>query len=133
MSDTEENEDRRVFSRVAVHPRALLSSPDGADEWIAPVIDISLRGILIEGDCALDLDTEVSVRILLGDGPGDCAIEAKGRIVRKDARGTAVELTELEDPESFQHLRNLVLYNSTTPDPIEEEFRQHAGISRKVR
>ena len=132
MSDANEVGNRRAFTRVTTHPEARLSSRVDEGDWAALVLDVSLRGLLLEGECAIDLGTEVSVQIVLGEDSDGLAIDAVGAIVRIDARGTAVELTEIEDLASFEHLRNLILYNSTTPEPIEEEFRQHVGISRDV-
>ena len=95
------------------------------------IVDISLGGMLIEGECELELNSEVAVTVLLGEDAAGQVIEAIGRVARCDARGVGVEFTELESTESLEHLKNLVLYNSQAPGPIEEEFRSHSGISRK--
>lgn len=122
---------KREFSRVETHPRARLNLQNGEEFLTGFLIDVSLGGFLIEGECTVNTDEEFVVTIMLGEDPQDSLIDAMGKIVRSDARGVAVEFTELESTESLEHLRNLLLYNSTTPDSIEEEIREHKGIAKK--
>ncbi len=131
MNDDGSHDNKREFSRVETHPRARLVLPTGEEIMTAFIIDVCLGGVLIEGECELELDAEVAVTVMLGEDAGEQIIEAIGKVVRCDARGIAVEFTELENIESLEHLKKLILYNSQTPEPIEEEFRSHSGISRK--
>ncbi len=41
----------------------------------------------------------------------------------------AVEFTEL-DPDSYNHLRRLILSNAKDPEKAEQEFESHWGIRR---
>lgn len=131
MNDDGPREDKREFSRVETHPRAKIALMTGEEIVTAFITDISLGGVLIEGECDLELNTEVAVTVMLGEEPAERLIEAVGKVARCDARGIAVEFTELENLESLEHLKNLILYNSRAPEPIEKEFRNHSGISRK--
>lgn len=133
MNRDSQNGDKREFSRVATRPRARLSLSDGEELLLAEVIDVSLGGVLLKGECDADAGTDVILEIMLGEDPEENVISAKGKIARNDERGIAVEFADLEGSDSLEHLRNLVLYNSTAPQTIEEEFRQHSGISRKTR
>jgi len=130
MNEDGPRDDKREFSRVETHPRARLTLPTGEEIMTGFVVDISLGGMLIEGECEIELNSEVAVTVMLGEEAAGQVIEAIGKVARCDARGIAVELTELESTESLEHLKNLVLYNSQAPGPIEEEFRSHSGISR---
>lgn len=127
------NGDKREFSRVATRPRARLSLSNGEELLLAEVIDVSLGGVLLNGESTAGAGTDVVVEIMLGEDPEENVISASGKIARNDERGIAVEFADLEGADSLEHLRNLVLYNSTAPQTIEEEFRQHSGISRKTR
>lgn len=131
MNEDGSREDKREFSRVETHPRARLTLPTGEEIMTGFIVDISLGGMLIEGACDLELNSEVMVTVLLGEDAAGQVIEAIGKVARCDARGIGVEFTELESTESLEHLKNLVLYNSQAPGSIEEEFRSHSGISRK--
>ena len=133
MNDDGSGDDKREFSRVETHPRARLALPTGEEIMTAFITDVSLGGVLIEGECELELDSEVAVTVMLGEDPVEHVIEAIGKVIRCDARGIAVEFTELEDTESLEHLKKLILYNTQAPELIEEEFRRHSGISKKSR
>lgn len=54
-------------------------------------------------------------------------IEADGRIIRSGPGSLAIEFTEL-DPDSYYHLRQLILNNAADPDKAEKEFTAHWGI-----
>lgn len=132
--DRESNDgDKREFSRVETRPRVRLSLPNGEELLLAEVIDVSLGGLMLKGECDAGVGAYIVVTIILGGEGGEHVIWASGKIVRNDERGIAVEFAELESPDSLEHLRNLVLYNSTAPQAIEEEFQQHSGISRKAK
>jgi len=45
----------------------------------------------------------------------------------------AWKYTEIVGIESFAHLRNLVLYNSSDVDQVEQEFNEHVGISARTK
>ena len=129
-NDSTQNENRE-FSRVETHPRARLALASGEELLTGFLMDVSLGGFFIEGECAQDTSEEIVIAIMLGDNPEENLIDALGKIVRQDARGVAVEFTELENTESLEHLRNLILYNSKTPESVEEEIRDHKGIARR--
>lgn len=124
-------DDKREFSRVETHPRARLALLTGEEVITTFITNISLGGVLIEGECELEMDTDVAITVMLGEEPAEHVIEAIGKVVRCDVRGIAVEFTELENTDSLEHLKNLILYNSRAPEPIEQEFRNHSGISKK--
>ena len=125
--------ERREFSRVSTRLTAVVSGPDGEEISRASVIDVSLGGVLIESDLELAKGTRVSVSIILGDEAEGVAIRAAGTVARTTARGLAIEFHELRDAESYGHLRNVVLYNSTVIEPLEEEIKRHTGIARASR
>jgi len=59
---------------------------------------------------------------------GDMNIEANGYVVRSLIDGMAIEFTELIGLESWDHLRNLVLYNAEEPIRAQEQFAAHVGL-----
>lgn len=52
-------------------------------------------------------------------------------MVRNYPDGVAFQFTKILGPESYGYLRNLVLYNASDTDQVENEFETHAGIKRK--
>ncbi len=93
-------------------------------------INISLNGLRIATEQPLpDTDSPCSVKILLRAFDHQVAIEALGRAVRAGDGHLAVEFTEL-DPDSYFHLRQLIVNNADDPARAEEEFDAHWGIRR---
>ena len=125
--------DAREFTRVRTKPVAIVSQAGEDDSLCGRVLDVSLGGTFIEGDFGLVQGAEVTVSILLSSEETGAAIHAAGTVMRTDSKGIAIEFHELRDPESYGHLRNLILNNAQTTAAIEEEFRQHRGIARGVR
>ncbi|MGE0684275.1 MAG: hypothetical protein AB7P69_25630, partial [Candidatus Binatia bacterium] len=69
--------------------------------------------------------------LLLGGKESPVRVEVGGKVVRVDTDGMGVEITEIVGVESFEHLRNLVRYNSADTDQVEQEFHDHIGIKRR--
>jgi hypothetical protein len=56
-------------------------------------------------------------------------IETGGRVVRTEDGGMAIHFEEISDLDSFDHLRNLVMSNSSIHTAqVEEELQNHLGI-----
>jgi hypothetical protein len=54
-------------------------------------------------------------------------VDVEGEIVRKDSEMAAIRFTRI-DPDSLFHLRNIVRYNASDPDRVEDEIEQHPGL-----
>lgn len=131
MTSDSSDQNKRAFTRSSVHPLVKLLDDQGGELLKGHAVDVSLGGLSVEGSAALSIDQQVEVLVYLGDETLEPLIHAMARVVRTDDKTVAVEMNELEDMESLTHLRNLVLYNSTDTDAVEQEFREHPGISRK--
>ena len=119
-------DDRRGFTRVPFQVAVSLKSDHGTlvfgDIW-----DISLSGLYVTGTaqfprgCSCEVDMEL-------DGPeGKVHLHMRGRVARLDHGGMAIEFREM-GLDSYLHLRNLVLYNTTEPDRLEKELKNHLGL-----
>jgi hypothetical protein len=122
--------DKRSFSRVETRHRVVLSDASGceASGWL---LNVSMNGILVECRCPWQEGVPCLVKICLSSNGDGVLISMKGKIVR-GAPGDrcAVEFTEICDPDSYFHLRNLVLYNAKDPEIVESEIETHSGIRR---
>jgi hypothetical protein len=120
--------DRRSFIRVPfktavkIDAGGKLINADGA-------LDISMNGIRVSSADSVPDTTPCRVTIVLQATPDEVAIRAAGRITRSDEGSLAVEFTEL-DPDSYNHLRMLILSNARDPEKAEQEFESHWGIRR---
>ncbi len=93
-------------------------------------MNISLNGLRIATEGPLPGEgSPCSARIVLKAFDHHIAIEAQGRIARSGQGYLAVEFTEL-DPDSYIHLRQLIINNAEDPVHAEEEFDAHWGIRR---
>lgn len=94
-------------------------------------LDISMSGVRIsccgQGDFAIG--SLCNVKIILRAADSKEIIEAKGTIVRSEKGSLGIRFTEI-DLDSYHHLRQLILNNTTEPERAEKEFFSHWGIKR---
>jgi len=120
--------EKRNFTRAEVRVVAELHIEEGPS-LPGEVQDVSLKGALIscEGDVGPGAVCALSIRL----HPDDPAyrVDAKGTIRRVSGSNVAIEFDTVE-AEGFEHLRNLVLYNTQDVEQVEDEFEQSIGIKR---
>jgi hypothetical protein len=125
MDDTP---NQREFTRVHVQVEVEVTALGRTIRSSQPQ-DLSLKGMLVRTDERLPEGTACEVRLVLGDERTE--IRAGGLVVRIYKEGFAIQFTRLIGLESFEHLRNLVLYNAADAERIEQEFQTHLGLRRK--
>jgi hypothetical protein len=106
-----------------VHFETQVTLKAGASEIISNVNskDISLKGMYVRSDKRLPIGTACDIQILLTGTTQQLTINLKGRIIRLDDTGLGLHFDSI-DVNSFNHLKNLLMYNAPDPDAIEEEF-----------
>ena len=116
---------QRRRTRVAARKGTTLVWPDG--ECSGELRDLSLKGcyVVAAKGGTPPVGREVTVVIHLEADAPELDVRVRGRLVRVEPEGTAVDFTEIE-LESFRHLFRLVQYNAPDPDGIEEELVQTA-------
>lgn len=122
---------RREFTRIPIQVAVEVTSIQG-NTTAHQVKDVSLNGLYLQCKKPLPLGADCSVTFFLGEKDSPIRIEASGKVARVDPEGMGVEITAVVGVESFEHLRNLVLYNSSDTDQVEQEFHDHIGIKRRV-
>ena len=113
------DQERRGRIRVDYQGRAEIWL-EGARLSEVALRDISINGLFAETSQKVTPGQACEVVILLGPSE-DQAVRIKGRVSRLEPAGFAIEFKGI-DPESYSHLRNIVLYNSREPDKVEAEF-----------
>lgn len=124
-----EKNNRRGFIRVPFHTvvevRAagrLIRSQEG--------VNISMGGLTLStSETVPEPAAPCRVKIILDAAEHGVPIEADATVIRSHSGSLAVEFTAL-DPDSYQHLRKLILYNTADPDQAEQEFDAHWGIRK---
>jgi hypothetical protein len=126
MSD---ERDRREFLRVPFRIEVTLRG-DHTTVVSADVRDVSLKGLYAVGAGRLPPGSRCEVLLVLGGPDSEVRLSLRGRVARADGAGMGVEFLDM-GLDTFYHLRNLVLYNSTDAARVEEEFRAHVGLRRR--
>lgn len=128
-------ENLREFTRVTI---AVEAEVRFAKEGEATVVtgrtkDLSMKGIFILSEEKLPVGSKCLVSLTPIREPKHFRIEANGRVVRLGEAGMGIEFVEIFGLESYDHLRNVVLYNSSHEiEQVEEELKQHLGLKRRV-
>ena len=91
--------------------------------------DISLKGMFIKTDQALEIGTPCDLELILSGASTNLSIAIKGKITRQGDGGIGVSFDGI-DLDSYWHLKNLLLYNAPDPDVLEKEFPQGSYKSR---
>ena len=124
-------ENQREFTRVPIQIEAQVTGGD-APMLRGPVRNVSMNGLFLLCDHPLPIDTDCRLTLLLGDAENQTCINARGIVRRLEDTGMGIEFSHILGLESFNHLRNLVLYNASTDAvQVEQEFKHHVGLKRR--
>lgn len=125
----EEKIRQREFTRNPVHVATTVRDARGR-AIPGETEELSLNGLFIRCAECLPLDSPCHVTLTLGDGLAH--IEVDARVANVSARGMGIAFDEME-PESFAHLKRLVLYNARDLDQVEAEIENHVGFKARIR
>lgn len=125
---TSDPTNQREFTRVPVHCDVQVRA-EGRSVACTAVTTLSMKGMLVETVEKLPEGLECEISISLVEH--EIEIEVMGAVVHNYPNGIAFQFTKIMGPESFGHLRNLVMYNASDTDQIERELDCHAGIRKK--
>ena len=124
-------EEHREFTRVPIKVWVEIRAGDRVIKT-HETHDLSMTGISLKPQgppLAVDMECQVSV-FLEGVEPR-IHVDMKGRVGRSTDQELAVEFKEI-DLESYEHLTNLVRYNShQDAETVDKELGEHTGIKRK--
>lgn len=126
-------DERREFLRIPFHAAVEINARQFSYRAESD-IDVSMSGVRLSyGDPVPPAGSLCMVSLFLQPlDEQSIVIEAAGKIVRSDSGSIAVEFTGL-DPDSFYHLRQLILNNAGDPEKAESQFDAHWGIRRPKR
>jgi len=117
---TNMTKERRQNTRIPFHAEVLMQSGDV--EWTCNLLDISLRGMLVEPPSNININPNnpCALALFLAD---DVIINARVRIKRTDNERWGLQYINI-DVESLQHLRRLLELNLKDADLINRELAQ---------
>lgn len=120
------SDEKRRFTRVPFKVEAEVKIGDSSyrtDE----ISNLSVGGCLLPISVASEATAKCHVRIWLGGTSSELIVAVEGEIVRITPESVAIRFTGV-DVDSLFHLQNIVRYNSSDPDAVEREIRDHFGI-----
>ncbi len=123
--------ERREFSRVEIHLDAELRS-GGVQYPRTRTLDLSAIGTRVETSLLLPVGAPCEVVLWFDDAavPDGMRIWVEGRVARVADGELGIEFTGI-DPDSYEHLRTLLLFHADDPEPVERELVEHLGIRRR--
>jgi hypothetical protein len=113
--------ERRQFYRAGPHMNVRIEAP-GLPPLSGEIRNVSVQGLLVT--CAAPLPRGTSCAVTISLGMRREAIRGRATVVREIADGMAMHLTSLDDPDSYRHLCNLVMYNAEDPDLVKREIQR---------
>jgi Tfp pilus assembly protein PilZ len=125
---TTEPSNQREFTRVPVNCTVSVLA-DGRPVPCSAVRILSMKGMLVATNEQLPVGKECEITITLVEH--EIEIQLMGTVVNNNPNGIAFQFTKIMGPESYEHLRNLVLYNASDTDQVEREFESHSGLRKK--
>ena len=119
-------QDKRTFSRVPFKVRVDLEI--ATEQLTLDSIDnLSVGGCLLPLQTHYPAGTPCRLTINLSGTSSDLQLKVSGSVIRSDAQGLALKFSSI-DPDSLYHLKNIVRYNVSDPERVEQELRDHPGL-----
>ena len=129
MTDKNKSE-HREFTRVPIKVWVEVRSKDAVIKT-HETHDLSMVGISLQhqGE-ALPVGTLCDISVFLEGADPPVHVDMKGKVGRVTDENLCIEFTEVKF-ESYEHLQNLVRYNSKDIDAVDKEIDEHVGLKRK--
>jgi len=118
--NTSQQSERRIYNRIPFTAEILMQC--GHQEWSCNLLDISLKGMLVEPPDNLDIDTDnpCGMALFLGE---DISIHARVNITRSSNGNWGLKWLQI-DVASLQHLRRLIELNTNNPAMLTRELSE---------
>jgi len=115
-----EQTERRSHNRIPFTAEILMQC--GNEEWSCNLLDISLKGMLVEPPENLDIDITkpCGMALFLGD---EVSIHARVNIIRSEDGNWGLKWLQI-DANSLQHLRRLIELNTNNPAMLMRELSE---------
>jgi hypothetical protein len=122
--------DHREFTRVPINVGVEIRAKDVLIKT-HKTHDLSMVGISLQHEGkALPVGTMCDVSVFLEGADPPIHIDMKGKVGRSTDRDLGIEFSEVKF-DGYEHLQNLVRYNSQNIDVVDKEIDSHVGLKRK--
>ncbi len=115
-----QTDERRQYQRVPFIAEVIMDK-DG-EQWSCELLDISLKGVLLEAPQGIDADMDATyeVELVLGE---DVAIRMQANISHTNNHHWGLQWKNI-DVEGLSHLRRLLELNMTDGDEMHRELAE---------
>ncbi len=121
---------RREFTRVMLDLEAELEL-NSKTSVVGRTKDISLKGLFLRCAERPALGAPCSAVLHFAGRGSDHKVRAAGRVARTEPTGVGIEFLSVE-AEGYEHLKNLIYYNTPDPAAAQAEFAGHLGLKRRA-
>jgi hypothetical protein len=124
---TQQIPQRRVFTRIPFDADYRLQNPNADKHWKGRVVDLSLKGTLIERPEELhpELGEEFVVELLLGSD--SLKVVMLVSVAHFDENNIGFRCLHI-DLESISHLRKILEFNLGNPEMVEREISEMLNV-----
>jgi hypothetical protein len=119
MATVQRRDERRRFSRITFRRAARLSAGSAATQ--CSVLDVSLRGALLEIPAAFEAEVDWPCSLVIYLDEGEAVIRLDGAVAHREGMTVGVRCTAI-DLESIGHLRRLVELNLADEQLLHREL-----------
>ena len=116
--------ERRQFNRILFDADAQLIQ--GKQQWPATLVDVSLKGALLELRMSEALDTEQPLELIIKLQGSDSPIQMQGHITHKEVHKIGFNCTDM-DIDSATELRRLIELNLADEDLLQRDIHALVG------
>ncbi len=129
MTENRTNE-HREFTRVPIKVGVEVRAGDVVIKT-HETHDLSMVGISFRYQGKpVEVGTLCDISVFLEGVDPPIHVDMKGKVGRIGEEELCLEFSEVE-LESYEHLQNLVRYNSQNIDVVDKEINEHIGLKRK--
>jgi len=118
--------EKRRFSRIPFKVNAEITV-DNVVYPVAEIKNLSIGGGFFPLEADIVSGANCRVKIVLNGATSELSINVAGKILRSSPESVAIQFTSI-DPDSLYHLQNIIRYNASDPDSVENEIRSHPGL-----
>lgn len=129
MTENNVNE-HREFTRVPIKVWVEIRAQDVTIKT-HKTHDLSMLGISLQHEgTILPVGTLCDISVFLEGSEPPIHVDMMGKVERSTEKDLGIKFSEVK-LESYEHLQNLVRYNSQNTDVIDQEIGDHIGLKRK--
>ncbi len=120
--------DKRRFQRINFKADVSFVRLAYGIEGQGKIRDLALGGIFLENPTQYpELNEILEITLSLENYGQEMKVLLKGEVVRvEEGKGIAIKFLEI-DPQSFNHLKNILYFNSPDPDKVWKEIQRFLG------